>query len=1060
MRIRPLSSTSDTNLRLDADFSMHVITEPNPPAALPIALATIVITMAVTSEPLRADPAQDQYAVAAGLYSQQRWDSAAEEFLAYLDDYGDHPKHSQGIFFLGEIRMQQGLHKQARSRFLEYLAAEPQGRFARPALFRAGEAAYLAHDPKAARPDLEKFSARFSEDPLNAFVLLYLGNMARDDGDPQIAETHYRQSLADFPQGKPRDECRLALAQALRNQGNHQQAQRLYMALASKTGSLLADDAQFHLASLLYADRRYAESLEAFGQFELTWPESPWRSTAQLGQGWALLKLDRLPEAESLFLSLASDAKVGTEARYWLGLTQKARSDYAAAAATLLEAVRRDPTHELAAALYFHAGESLLHAGDLEAADSQFGRAVAVEDPDKEWLDDALRGKIQTALRADDHQRLDTQVTVFLSRCQASPLEADVRRMSVRSLLERRQFDQAIEALGTLLAISPPSPTLVETRESLEDRFLLARCYEGLGRRPEALEALTPVLQSGSGLLLSEARLTRASLLVAMERFDEAIAPLEAFLSNEPSGESAVKASGLLAICQARTGRLDDAKRIFASLTEGRTSLADGPSVQRMAAELTEQLAEAAIDGGDVAWSAQLYNSLATEAPTPDAEARGLLGLGWSQYESGRPREAAATFERLLARRPDADLTGEAAMVRGAILAELGESDQALAMYELVLQQVPQSSRLADALYASARLHDRLEQYEQADARFDRLARSFPEFPQLDAVLYHRAWCLIELDRIPRAAELFDRIRADHPHSGYWAHATLPLAQWAFDADNYSRAETLLDELLATRSPAVAESTVGSDAENDSDNHNHSVASILDRVLYLEGQLRMATGRWPEARESYRRLLAEYPQSELRHQAAYGVAEAAFRMGDLDAAADGFTGLVDGRRDVGQAIGPLARLRLAQLHAQRRNWTDAFEIARRIAHEFPDFQRQYEADYVVGRCLASRADFRAARQAYQRVIDSPLGARTETAANAQLMIAESYHHQKNYADAHRAYSRLEILYDFPKLRAAALFQAAGCLELMDRSREAEALRDRLQREYPESEWARKAAESR
>ena len=78
-----------------------------------------------------------------------------------------------------------------------------------------------------------------------------------------------------------------------------------------------------------------------------------------------------------------------------------------------------------------------------------------------------------------------------------------------------------------------------------------------------------------------------------------------------------------------------------------------------------------------------------------------------------------------------------------------------------------------------------------------------------------------------------------------------------------------------------------------------------------------------------------------------------------------------------------------QVLAQQNQWSDAQAIAAKIAADFPNFQQQYEVDYLLGRCLANQADFEGARRAYNRVVRSPAGAKTETAAMAQWMIGET-----------------------------------------------------------------------
>ena len=79
--------------------------------------------------------------------------------------------------------------------------------------------------------------------------------------------------------------------------------------------------------------------------------------------------------------------------------------------------------------------------------------------------------------------------------------------------------------------------------------------------------------------------------------------------------------------------------------------------------------------------------------------------------------------------------------------------------------------------------------------------------------------------------------------------------------------------------------------------------------------------------------------------------------------------------------------------------------------------------------MGKKAKFESARIAYQRVITSKTGGKTETAAMAQWMIGETYFHQKNYSKAIAAYSRVDALFNHPRWQAGALLQIGKCYEV-------------------------------
>jgi tetratricopeptide (TPR) repeat protein len=151
-------------------------------------------------------------------------------------------------------------------------------------------------------------------------------------------------------------------------------------------------------------------------------------------------------------------------------------------------------------------------------------------------------------------------------------------------------------------------------------------------------------------------------------------------------------------------------------------------------------------------------------------------------------------------------------------------------------------------------------------------------------------------------------------------------------------------------------------------------------------------------------------------------------------------------------------LRRAQVLCHQKRWDEAYQIASAIETAHPDFEEQYEVDYVIGRCLSSRAEFEAAREAYRKVIRSAEGAKTETAAKAQLMIAESHYHQKDYQQALREYLALEILYDYPAWQSAAVLQAGKCHEMLGEWKQAADEYTRLIADYPDTGFVEEAKE--
>lgn len=1010
-----------------------------------VAPLAVAVALAAATRVAWAGPAEDQFAVAAGHYKAKRWKLAAEEFQSFLADYADHQNSTRARFYLAESLVQLRRFDEAAQQFRDFVQRAPEDRLARKALFRAGESGYLAGHLDEAQAELEKFLQKFPDDPLNAYVLPYLGDLAARRHDPQAAQKLFARGLKQFAQGPMQDDCRFGLARALEEQGQQDDARRLYLALASKPTSNRADEAQYRLAASFYRSGDYEQALEGFSEFATTFARSPLRPRAELAAGQTLYHAGEIEQAQARFEQLAGRGELGLEAQYWLGLTEKAQRDWPAAIATLLAVAQAaEGDKHLAPAARFHAGEALLHAGKAAEAEAQFAQ-VLDRWPQSEFADKSFVGRIQVALAGDDHAAVDRLAGEFDARFPESRLKPRVERARGRSLLARKEFVAAIALFEPLVAsagaqapTSQDGPETFDSHQPARDCYLLATAYLGAERYQEALDKLASIGppqppaaeqdQPDDELreLQIDALRAKAMALMGLGRFADATGTLKKLLAAQPDRDTVAWAKAELAVCLARGGQLDRAKAVFAELAK-QAQDADILPATMLA------LAEAAVAENDFAWSAELFGKLAGRSSPYTA--RGLSGLGWSKYKLQQLPEAAATFERLLKDFGGDPSAAEAALTRGQILEQLEQPAPALAMYRRVIDQYGASELLPRAMLLAARLHERLGQLEPSAELYQRLRQEFPDLPEREAVLYESAWVLRGLGRGDEADALFERLHQANPPGPLWADAVYRLAERAYQAEDYDRAEKLLDELLSGK----------------------STPHILPHALYLQGQIAAGREAWPRVGAPLKRLIAEFPDSELAPLAAYWLAEAAYRQGEYDAAGERLRQLAEEMRGRQAHWLPMIPLRQAQILAQKKEWHDALEIASQIESDYPDFDQQHEVDYLMGRCQAAQGNFDDARSDYRRVTRSEAGAKTETAAKAQWMIGETYFHQEDYEAALREYLRVEILYDYPTWQAAALLQAGKCHEHLGEWQPAIELYARLLKTYPQTEFAKDAS---
>jgi TolA-binding protein len=966
---------------------------------------------------LFAGAADDQYAVAARHYSRARWELAVDEFTTFLDQYPDHARAGDVTFFLAESLVQLGRFDEARARFASYNTGHPGGRYARRARFRVGEAAYLAGNFNEARRDLQRFWQEYPEDALNGYALGYLGEIALDAEQAEKAHEYFAQALKQFPDGPLTTECRFGLGRALEMLGETNSALQFFRYVASQNTSPLRDDAQLQLAILLYRQQQYESSAEASQEF-----------------------VERFPGSD-----------LSAHAAYWLGMSQLALGRWTAAAGTLKAAASEYADHPLSAAIHFSAGEAYRQAGDATTA-AAFYEKVVESWPDSRWSDDSLQTLAQLSLEMNEPTRAAEWAQAFQERYPDSPLAPTVKQMVGRAALKQGQFDVAIAVFQSLIAdeadaadeptqrqttkmhfgdepsSDEPSNGDTEVEEPAADpanEYYLALSFLGAGRFEDALRVLDRLdTAKGPPQLLDGAQVARASAYIGLKQYAKAIEPLHAYLNSQPEGPDAAKCKAQLAVALARLGKWDEAAAAFYRMRDDQVDATLYlPAVQYMA--------EAAYGAERRELARELFAALAEDNNPDEFVARGLSGLAWLQWtDEGASGQSVATFERLLQEHPDNPLAAEAAMMRGRGLEKQNQKEAAVAMYQLVIDRYPESPHVPNAMLAAARVCDDLERDHEAEQILRALMDQFPDFSQTDAALYQLAWVLVDLERGEQADQLFDRMRTEFMESKFWADATYRLAVRAAQAKQNERAEELAREL------------VSADCE----------PRIMSHALYLVGQMAAASEQWSEVVVAMERLVQDFPGSTLRIPAEYWRAESHYRQGEYEKAGELFTELqrmTHGRSDAWLAMVPLRR---AQVLAQQAAWTDALEVAKGIGEQYPNFRQQYEVDYLLGRAFASRAEFDKAREAYERVIRSPVGGRSETAAMAQWMIGETHFLQKKYTEAIKAYHRVEGLYAYPQWQSAGLLQAGKCHEMLGQWKDAISLYSQIIKDYQETDY--------
>jgi cellulose synthase operon protein C len=1062
---------------------------PVPAQVLGLMLATM---LAAALPPAAVADLDDDYNLALQFYRQERWEMAAGKLESFLDQAPkEHGKVPLAKLYLGQALVHQRKFEQARPVFRDFVANHPQQEDVPLAMYRAAECSYFVEDFAAARKELNDFLNKVpATHPLAEWALQYLGETELQLDSAAAARDAFQKGLESFPEGRLTGEMEFGLARAYDRLDESDKARALYEKIAAGNAAR-APDAQFNVAAGLFEDKQYTEAAKRFEAIGEKFAQHKIVPLATLNAGYSRYHLKQYAEAIELFAKVRDNPRYGPDAEYWTGLSLKSLRQWDQAAATLLAQFERDEQQPLAESLLFHAADARLGARNYAEAMRLF-REVHRRWPEGEMADDSVHLATEAALLAGDAAAAAEFDELFRKEFADSGLRLPQDLLSGRLLLAegdrltaqksaendeqaRQRYRQAAEAFTRVLDQS----RIDETRSLA--RLQLARAWDRLGNHEQVLTTLKPLVDAvGQPGAPDEARTALAmqsTALLSLERYNEALDAATRYLRRPTDGPELGEALANVALARAHLQQWPQIQQPLRRLREtGNDRLAD---------RITYEIAEAAYDAQQWETAETYYQQIVDAGREREFHRPALSGLAYSQYEQGlalnrqlieaqekgasdvgllnrtisRFDAAARLFTQLaqlsseqtepavesdalymkglsqrLARRvPDAAATFMQAAEKFGLPADAGDPD------ETALTAAYNAFRSAKE---AARSYQQLQQADDADAAyqvaFDQLQRQPADRRDgLGSLIYEWALMHYNAGNTARSDELFTRFVETAPENEWADDAKLLLAESLYFDNRHEEARQAFRAL-------------SEDKAADAFVRERSLLFLMTIASHLQD--------WKDLQTSAQTLAEQFAGGRHEQEARYRQAEAALHLEDFETAKTILTDLASRHEEqalAAQEWYPGVWLMLAETHLRLKEYDELSRVAADFAERHPDSPLAYHLDFVQGRAAQNRARFDEARAAFARVIGSPHGKGTETAAKAQLFVAESYLLQKDYQRAFEEYYRV-LLYGFPALQSAALYQAGQCEETLKQWQGAAKSYRQLLEEFPDSEYAEKA----
>ena len=942
-----------------------------------------------------AQTTNEKYGIAAGHYERQEYDQAIEKFREVIEQFPSTRQAAISYFFLGESFVQKSDYQSAFPAYQIFLERLPFDKYARRAEFRLGECAFRLGWGEKASTFLEDYFESYPNDRLNEFVLTYLGELRIKRNEPQLAIQVLERALSKFPDSANVPRNRFSLARAMQSQKRYEDALRFYEMIASNQNNVFAGQAKMQMGVIHYLTAHNTEA----------------QATLKEAVQW-----------------LAADQHL-PEAQYWLAKTEIVLGNFQTAFEHLSKAIENTTNKELKAAILF---DGAIAASKSDNTDIALAWISQLEKtwPNSQWADDVLQLKIELLFQKKRFDDANIGIDRFETEFNHHDNLATILEYKGRIQYERNEFKSTVKTFENLLDQFGETTANSSAKEVWSYFKSLGQVgmknYEMALETLESLDAAEPESEFAASVLLA-----KASCCVGLKRSEEAVNYLKQYLATSPTGTSADRARSDLSLALVQSNQWDAAEQTVTDFEQNHTD-AD------LLFETKLLIAELALQDKRYDLSENYFMALTNNANPRKYVVRGLSGVAWVRLTRGDEESSVEVFERLVKEHGETGFAAEAAMACGKHFEQNKQHDKAIDMYRHVQDKFSDSNFVSLAKLREAyNLYKTEKQANLVRAESILLAYKNSETKFLDEATYQLAWLYLESDREDESSELFKKIVDDYPDSKYWTDAAYRVAQFAITDQDFDIARALVVRLY----------------ENDLS------PEIKTRTLFLKGQLAVQDETWAVVETTMQDVLATTDDESIRKKSRYWLAEAMFQLEQYDNAVIELDRLIGNPDLITEQRLAWVNLRRVQCFAYEEEWTEALQSAEAGKKQFPDFEAAYEFDFIAGRAHAAQGRLVEARQAYQSVIDSPVGSSTQTAAMAQWRIGETYFHQENFERAIESYYRVDSLYGYKKWRAAALVEAGKCQEHLGNWNHAVKLYAQLIEKFPESEF-RVAAEHR
>lgn len=954
------------------------------------------------------------------LYNLKRYEEAAGAFRKSLQgelpaELREHSALYQGIaLFDAAQNGKSELHGAAQAAFQDYLKAYPQGKYRAEASFYLAESLYFQGQKREAAQAYRDFLQRFPDDAHVPDVLFALGFCEEELGNRQAALKDYQTLVNQYKEHPRFAEAQYRLGEIYYALGQFEQADLAFRMAGADSHFENADLAVIRLGDTLVQLKRYDEAAAQYATVEKRFPQSPRRTLATLAAGRCLYLAGKYAQAIPFLEQASQTEQTHDEACHWwarclykldqpqkvlelLGsdVLKKAQPTWAAQ----LTLDRADALFELperrdeALATYAAAAELAIAAKDLPMAG------------------DALYAAAHTALTLGRIQEAKKHAERFQTICPNHDLLPEVLHVLAECAILDADYDNALRVYDDLLRKFGNHPQANAWRLRQITALQLANKHEEAIKRLEAMlpRLSEPADQAVAYALLGTSQLEQGQLKPAEESFLLS-------LNRNAQGPEADKALLLLASVYFRQGRTADARTTIEKLVK------DFPA-SSLLDRAYYRLGEYCFAQGDWEAAEAAYRQVIEKLPASSLVPPAMHELACTLIKANRPDEAQKILSQILEKFAKDPISARSRYVLGVLYQQRTQPDQAEQMIRQALAEGLTGADRSTALYTLGLVYIAQKKYDEAIKVLSQVLADDPKYSDADKVIYQLAWAAKLGNKEEQALKEFQRLVDEFPQSPYRPEAEYHLANKLYEQGKYFEAAKLFhNAFTAAQSP-----------------------DLNEKAVHRLGWCYFNLGQYSEALQTFAYQLSAHPKGALFQDAAFMQAECLFRLGKYQEALAGYEKLPPLESEDFEV---LRLVHAGQAAARLEQWKKAREFLETCLAKYPKAPESMQAEFELGYVAYQNSNLDEALKRFRNVASR---ATDETAARAQFMAGEVEFQKKEYENAVKSFFRVAYGYQAPKWQAAALFDAARCLEALNRRDQALKIYQELIEKFPDSD---------